>query len=107
MGGKAQIQRREITRSETWYPDRMMVDCPKGSAGLQTGCRAGVRARIGSGSIAKSHRLGASGVRHAEVRLCFERPRLQSCRKRPKMRWALAPEESRFHEFNPLAGLGK
>jgi len=36
----------------------MMREWPECSAGLQTGCRAGVRARIGSGSITKSHRLG-------------------------------------------------
>ena len=40
----------------------MIVEWPEGIADLQTGCRAGVHARIGSGSIAKSHRLGARSL---------------------------------------------
>ena len=42
------------------YRDRMMMQWPEGSAGLQTGCRAGVYARIGSGSMTKSHTRGTS-----------------------------------------------
>jgi hypothetical protein len=44
-----------------------------------------------------------SGVRHTDGRLCFERARLQSCRKRTKMSWALAPEGGLSYEFNPFA----
>jgi hypothetical protein len=36
----------------------MIAEWPEGSAGLQTGCRAGVHARIGPGYITKSHGLG-------------------------------------------------
>ena len=34
-----------------------------------------------------------SVVRHTDGHLCFERARLQSCRKRPKMNWALQAAE--------------
>jgi hypothetical protein len=34
----------------------------------------------------------ASGARHTDGRLCFERARLQSCRKWPQISRALAPE---------------
>ena len=49
-------------------------------------------------------RITPSGVRHTEVRLCFERARLQSCRKRHTMSWALAPEGSLFYESIPFVG---
>jgi hypothetical protein len=39
----------------------MIVQWPEWIAGIQTGCRAGVHARIGSGSTTKSHRLGTRG----------------------------------------------
>jgi hypothetical protein len=48
-----------------------------------------------------------SGVHHTDGHLCFERARLQSCRKRHKMSWALAPEGMLFYEFIPFEGLGK
>jgi len=51
--------------------------------------------------------LVASGVRPTDGRLCFERARLQSCRKRPKTSWALAPEGSFLYEFNPFTDIGK
>jgi hypothetical protein len=41
-----------------------MMEWPEGIAGLQTGCRAGVHARIGSGSVTKSHSLGTIGPAH-------------------------------------------
>jgi hypothetical protein len=50
--GKHKSKKHETMLSKTWYRDRMIVEWPEGIAGLQTGCRAGVHARIGSGSIA-------------------------------------------------------
>jgi hypothetical protein len=50
---------------------------------------------------------GKAGPVYKEVRSCFERARLQLCRKRLKMSWTLAPGGGCIHEFSAFAGLGK
>ena len=58
-------------------------------------------------AITSAARIITSGVRHIDGHLCFERARLQSCQKRPKMSWAIAPGGSLFYRFKPFAGNSK